>query len=85
MIKTGKYLSEIFAMQKMQENFLHKFRMFFSTILIEPNCVAYTNQHGDIMIDVETERKYVSNTNLDLTQLSIFSHRFMSIAEQMGR
>ena len=59
-----------------------------STILVEPNSIAYTNSKGDILIEIES----LGNTGislmsqiLDTTQLSIFSHRFMSIAEQMGR
>ncbi len=44
---------------------------------------------GDIEINIEERKdnnnKTISTTNLDRIQLSIFSHRFMSIAEQMGR
>ena len=65
-------------------------KMFFSsTILIEPNWFACVKQNGDIIIQMEkSETKKQSrkeNTELDTTELSIFSHRFMSIAEQMGR
>ena len=56
--------------------------------MIEPNCEAFTNSEGDVIIDVNYDllEKKVENVDiLETTQLSIFSHRFMSIAEQMGR
>lgn len=58
-----------------------------STILIEPNCCAEVTKKGDFIINVELDpnsKKCIDDT-LDAVQLSIFSHRFMSIAEQMGR
>ncbi len=67
------------------------------TILIDPGCAAHTNTKGDILIDVEYKIRgedeaidgcggqLEASSVLDTTQLSIFSHRFMSIAEQMGR
>lgn len=58
-----------------------------STILVEPKCTATLTETGDVEIDVEafelTETE--EDLTLDTTQLSVFSHRFMSIAEQMGR
>lgn len=58
-----------------------------STIVIEPNCRAVVTQKGDFVIDVGSgnaaDRRV--DSHLDAVQLSIFSHRFMSIAEQMGR
>lgn len=55
-----------------------------ATLLIEPGCTALiTSQH--VTITVGDEEKLKVTTELDLIQLSIFSHRFMSIAEQMGR
>lgn len=58
-----------------------------STILIEPNCCAEVTQKGDLIINVEADGSLTKcvNESLDAVQLSIFSHRFMSIAEQMGR
>lgn len=58
-----------------------------STILIEPKCKAHLKQDGDIEIEVATRETTDDETDLalDTTQLSVFSHRFMSIAEQMGR
>lgn len=57
-----------------------------STILIEPHCRAEVTRAGDLVI--HSDQSLVKSTiddKLDAVQLSIFSHRFMSIAEQMGR
>ena len=56
-----------------------------STILVEPGCTASITLHGDVLIIVGTLDVPPVSTSLDSIQLSIFSHRFMSIAEQMGR
>ena len=56
-----------------------------TTILVKPNCVATVTRFGSIMIDVENKDNRDVSTTLDPIQLSIFGHRFMSIAEQMGR
>lgn len=56
-----------------------------STILVEPDCTATITKHGDIKITIGTGKLKEIGPELDSIQLSIFSHRFMSIAEQMGR
>ncbi|XP_065098755.1 5-oxoprolinase [Paramisgurnus dabryanus] len=56
-----------------------------STILVEPSCVARLTEAGDLCIDVGMAAQCALGTELNAVQLSIFSHRFMSIAEQMGR
>ncbi|KAI5641299.1 hydantoinase b/oxoprolinase domain-containing protein [Phthorimaea operculella] len=56
-----------------------------STILVEPDCRAEITQYGDVRITVGSGKPRQVTTELDSIQLSIFSHRFMSIAEQMGR
>ncbi|XP_064124272.1 5-oxoprolinase isoform X5 [Loxodonta africana] len=56
-----------------------------STILVEPGCQAEVTETGDIRISVGAEAPSTVGARLDPIQLSIFSHRFMSIAEQMGR
>ncbi|XP_031440117.1 5-oxoprolinase [Clupea harengus] len=56
-----------------------------STILVEPGCTAQLTEKGDVCISVETDSLCALGTELNAIQLSIFSHRFMSIAEQMGR
>ncbi|KAJ1195078.1 hypothetical protein NDU88_004361 [Pleurodeles waltl] len=56
-----------------------------STILVEPDCTALVTEFGDVKISIGSGRNRVIGTDLDAIQLSIFSHRFMSIAEQMGR
>ena len=60
----------------------------FSTILIEPSCTARLSEDGDIVIEIEEQAHPASKSTssvetMDITTLSIFSHRFMSIAEQM--
>jgi 5-oxoprolinase (ATP-hydrolysing) len=49
--------------------------------------VATITEYGDVRIEVDPAGGVVEvdGTILDTIQLSIFSHRFMSIAEQMGR
>ncbi|XP_075985169.1 5-oxoprolinase isoform X2 [Anticarsia gemmatalis] len=56
-----------------------------STILVEPDCRAEITKLGDIRITIGSGQARRVTTDLDSIQLSIFSHRFMSIAEQMGR
>ncbi|XP_063777232.1 5-oxoprolinase isoform X1 [Pseudophryne corroboree] len=56
-----------------------------STILVEPDCTASITDYGDVQVVVGSGRQQVIGPELDTIQLSIFSHRFMSIAEQMGR
>lgn len=51
-----------------------------STILVEPGCQAEVTETGDIRISVGAESPSMAGTKLDPIQLSIFSHRFMSIA-----
>lgn len=71
-----------------------------STVVVEPGCTATVTSFGDVAIevgDVGTPptsdgamssggggRKRVG-LELDPVYLSIFAHRFMGIAEQMGR
>lgn len=59
--------------------------LFSSTILVEPNCQAIVTDCGDIRINIEHNKNATDSTELDLVRLSIFQHRFMSIAEQCGR
>ncbi|KAM6125760.1 LOW QUALITY PROTEIN: 5-oxoprolinase [Pterocles gutturalis] len=56
-----------------------------STIVVEPGCTAIVTRFGDISIIVGSGTPRPVTPQLDPVQLSIFSHRFMSIAEQMGR
>lgn len=56
-----------------------------STLLIEPDCTASITSRGDVKITIGQGLRTKVTTDLDTIQLSIFSHRFMSIAEQMGR
>lgn len=56
-----------------------------STILVEPDCTATITKYGDTKITIGSGIVKKIGLELDSIQLSIFSHRFMSIAEQMGR
>lgn len=49
------------------------------------DCNAVITKYGDIKITIGSGSTKKIGTKLDSIQLSIFSHRFMSIAEQMGR
>jgi len=56
-----------------------------STVVVEPSCAAHITSRGDIRIQIEDPADKKVSTECDPIQLAIFSHRFMSIAEQMGR
>ncbi|KAJ9159725.1 hypothetical protein P3X46_025204 [Hevea brasiliensis] len=58
-----------------------------STVIVEPNCKAIITKYGNIKIEIESNISTVkiSEKVADVVQLSIFNHRFMGIAEQMGR
>lgn len=56
-----------------------------ATVVVEPGCVALITRHGDIEICVQEVLDKSVTVELDPIYLSIFSHRFMGIAEQMGR
>ncbi|CAK0741638.1 hypothetical protein CVIRNUC_001340 [Coccomyxa viridis] len=58
-----------------------------STVVVEPECTAYITAGQDIRIEVhaDTSASKKPLTECDPIQLAIFSHRFMGIAEQMGR
>lgn len=58
-----------------------------STIVVNETATAEITEFGDveITIDYDKSKQYEKlSTALDTVRLSIFSHRFMSIAEQMG-
>ncbi|XP_057738252.1 5-oxoprolinase 1-like [Arachis stenosperma] len=58
-----------------------------STVIVEPNCRATITKYGNIKIEIEAplSTAKVAEKAADVVQLSIFNHRFMGIAEQMGR
>ena len=51
-----------------------------STILVEPGCSVKVSRQGNLRIDVGLGKMERIGTELDTIQLSVFSHRFMSIA-----
>jgi 5-oxoprolinase (ATP-hydrolysing) len=61
-----------------------------STVVLEVDCRAFVDSNGVLEIEVSSDRheqQDVESTDIveDPVQLSIFAHRFMGIAEQMGR
>ena len=67
-----------------------------STVVLEIGCTARVTANGDLTIDISSSIDMAKNAvdedpnavveiKEDPVQLSIFSHRFMGIAEQMGR
>lgn len=63
-----------------------------STVVVEPHCTAFVTARGDVRIALHAppavggeEGDGHAGTTADPIKLAIFSHRFMSIAEQMGR
>ncbi|XP_077214611.1 oxoprolinase 1 isoform X1 [Tasmannia lanceolata] len=58
-----------------------------STVIVEPDCEAIITKYGNIKIKIHSapSRVKISEDVADVVQLSIFNHRFMGIAEQMGR
>ncbi|KAG9156119.1 hypothetical protein Leryth_024698 [Lithospermum erythrorhizon] len=58
-----------------------------STVIVEPKCKANITKYGNIKIEIESELHTIDIKEkiADVVQLSIFNHRFMGIAEQMGR
>ncbi|GFY81766.1 oxoprolinase 1 [Actinidia rufa] len=58
-----------------------------STVIVEPTCKAIITKYGNVKIAIESASSTVKVAEkvADVVQLSIFNHRFMGIAEQMGR
>ncbi|KAK4489138.1 hypothetical protein RD792_004932 [Penstemon davidsonii] len=58
-----------------------------STVIVELNCKAIITKYGNIKVEIESVQNIMEVSKLvaDVVQLSIFNHRFMGIAEQMGR
>lgn len=58
-----------------------------STVIVEPDCRAIITKYGNIKIEVSSAPSTIEIADriADVVQLSIFNHRFMGIAEQMGR
>ncbi|XP_074601498.1 5-oxoprolinase [Brevipalpus obovatus] len=61
-----------------------------SIILVEPNCCATITKYGNVLINIysdshQNDTSQSDENTIDPIALSIFSHRFMGIAEQMGR
>ena len=56
-----------------------------ATVIVDPACHAIVTSVGDLEIVIDGSEQKVVTADLDPIYLSIFSHRFMGIAEQMGR
>jgi 5-oxoprolinase (ATP-hydrolysing) len=60
-----------------------------STAVIEPHCEARVTSSGNLSVEIDVGTSTSTSTSTtgvdcDLIQMSVFSHRFMAIAEQMG-
>ncbi|CAP34677.2 Protein CBG16813 [Caenorhabditis briggsae] len=56
-----------------------------STIVIEPSSTVTITEHGNVELQIGNDVEKDLTTEVDPIRLAIFSNRFMSIAEQMGR
>jgi 5-oxoprolinase (ATP-hydrolysing) len=58
-----------------------------TTVLVEPGCTARITRAGNIRIAIGAApaADLAASAAVDPVQLAIFAHRFMGIAEQMGR
>ena len=56
-----------------------------STILAEPGSTVEITEQGNVIIRLDSHAAHNLKSDVDPVNLTIFSHRFMSIAEQMGR
>ncbi|KAF1759611.1 hypothetical protein GCK72_016078 [Caenorhabditis remanei] len=56
-----------------------------STIVIEPSSTVTITPHGNVELQIGNDVEKDLTTEVDPIRLAIFSNRFMSIAEQMGR
>lgn len=56
-----------------------------ATVVVEPQCTALISVNGDIEITIHASQQREISLAVDPIYLSVFSHRFMGIAEQMGR
>lgn len=56
-----------------------------STVVLEPDCKGTFSEVGDLTVVLGDGVPQAITTELDSIHLSVFGHRFMSIAEEMGR
>lgn len=63
-----------------------------NTIVVDPGCVARVASDGNVFINIgqnlpvmKKSQDFATNTHVDHVKLSVYGHRFMGIAEQMGR
>eukprot|EP01130_Rhizamoeba_saxonica_P018125 TRINITY_DN8987_c0_g1_i1.p1 TRINITY_DN8987_c0_g1~~TRINITY_DN8987_c0_g1_i1.p1 ORF type:complete len:1280 (+),score=335.03 TRINITY_DN8987_c0_g1_i1:34-3840(+) len=56
-----------------------------TSIVVEPQCDAHITVNGDVRIFIGDVQTKVSDTTFDAILLSVFSNRFMGIAEEMGK
>ena len=56
-----------------------------STILVEPGCTCIVSKQGNLKIEIGLQTVEKIGKELDSVQLSVFSHRFMSIAGKLSK
>ncbi|KAH3767251.1 oxoprolinase 1 [Pelomyxa schiedti] len=57
----------------------------YTTIVVPADCLVNVTASGDLLIDIGDSERITANEGVDPIMLSLFSNRFMSIAEQMGK
>lgn len=86
---TGQMTTPVFFLNKLQPgSFIQGPAMIIDntqTIVVEPNATArILSRH--VILDVKSSKEQVDDaTVVDPIKLSIFGHRFMSVADQMSR
>eukprot|EP01125_Pyxidicula_operculata_P019466 TRINITY_DN7073_c0_g1_i1.p1 TRINITY_DN7073_c0_g1~~TRINITY_DN7073_c0_g1_i1.p1 ORF type:complete len:1297 (-),score=340.42 TRINITY_DN7073_c0_g1_i1:11-3901(-) len=58
--------------------------LYYITIVVEPDCIATISEHGHVEIQIPKLQEKSTSQESGVIKRSLFIHRFMSIAEQMG-
>ncbi|KAL0488429.1 5-oxoprolinase [Acrasis kona] len=87
--ETGRTLIPVYDLQQLPANYILRGPCIViystTTIVVNPNSAAKITSDGNVTLTFDRSNQKAIGTDLDGIQLTIFSHRFMSIAEQMGR
>ncbi|KAL5986167.1 5-oxoprolinase [Asimina triloba] len=89
--KNGWHETPLFKLEKLGYGHILKGPVIImngnSTVVVEPDSKAIITEYGNVKIEIQSAPSTVEVAEkvADVVQLSIFNHRFMGIAEQMGR